>query len=142
MHALQTRIECEGLFERRYGPRVLTSCERGLAEANENRWRLRGQLTSALEERLRLLGLPLIQIAPAQPDQRGHIVRADLEHPTERRHRTGGVALVLVQMRQEVWPPWLLRHEHLRIEVGWLRRRVVLAGMKQHSDAAVRPAAL
>src|SRR5678815_5328182 len=107
MHALQTQIECEGLFEGRYGPRVLTSCERGLPEANENCGRLRSQLTSALEERLRLLGLPLIEIAPAQPDQRRHIVRADFEHPAERRHRTGGVALVLVQMRQEVRPPWL-----------------------------------
>ena len=141
MNALQARIECEGLFERRYRTRVVASRERGLPEADEHGGRLRGQLARALEERLGLLGLPLIEVAPAQPDQRGHIVRADLEHSTERRHRTGGVALVLVQMRQEIRPPRLLRHQHLRVEVGWLRRRVVLAGMKQHADAAVRPAA-
>ena len=132
----------QGFFERRCRAREVAPRERGLSEADEHRRHLRGQLTRALEERLRLVCLALIQIAAAQPDQRRHVVRADLEHSIERGNRPGGVALALVQMRQEVRPSRLLRHQRLRVEVGGLGRVVVLAGLQQHADAAVRPAAL
>ena len=117
------------LFERRDGTREVSTRERCLPQTHEDGRHLRRQLTGALEQRLGLLGLPL------DPDSRGPARSAwsrrsglNLEDSTEGGVRTAAVLpFALVQVRQEVGPPRLLRHERLGIEVGGLRRRVVLA---------------
>ena len=72
-------IDCERILEHRCRTGVVATRERGLAEADEHGGHLRRQLARALEERLGLFRLTLIEVAPAQPNQRRDVIRRYFE---------------------------------------------------------------
>jgi hypothetical protein len=99
-------------------------------------------LTRVHEELLCLIRLPLIQVHPPEPDQGRYIVGHHLEHAPERGNRPGDVPFTPVEVREEVRPPRLTRHEPLCVQIGGLGGIEVLAGLQDLADVAIRLPAL
>jgi hypothetical protein len=92
----------------------------------------------AFEQRLRLVGLPLVQVEAPEPDERWHVVWGQLEHTRQIGNRLVRRAAAVVQEVKEMWPSRLGGRQVLSIEVGGLGGLIVLGGVQQHGDATER----
>ena len=109
VHAGRGRLRAQRLFQHGDGARMVLARQRRLSQAQQHRHALRRVLPGALEQRLGLVGLALIQIEAPQPDQRRHVVGRELEHAGQVRHGLVRLAAALVQVMQQVRPAWLVR---------------------------------
>ena len=142
MDAGGARIEGQRLFEHRDRALVVAPRERRLAQARQHRDVAGRQLRRALEQRLGLVGLSLLEIQTSEPDQRGDLRGIALERARERLNRLLRLADALVQMTEVVRPPRVAGHQILRVQIRGLGRLVVLGGVQQHRVLAVRVAEL
>ena len=136
------RIDRQRLFEILDSLGVVLLRQRDAAEAvlrGHRTWLKRERLR---EMRLRFSRLPVVEIAFADPDERGHVVRLQLQRAPERRGRLGAVALQLVKMSEVVRPSCVAWTERLRVEQRRFGFAAVLGRHEQHAHLSVGEAEL